>query len=1240
MPPKRNPDEVRNARNERRRRAYALARGEDYQPRRVYTPRNPNLTDAERRAQYNRVRRETRRAQRGGGGEGGGGGGAPRPRQPPRYTWDMSATFVRGTYVPEVGERRLNMNQRNYYTRVPEGGMYTGIRTNNDFANPPQPPPIGLDDLRVTTTVTNALRTRIATVVPNNARNDDRFTQLNRIVANRTRDEALRDLLDDLPNWSSRYVYFFDITMRRLTRNNMRDEGLFTTTLRDGRAPIMCAPHAEQALEAPHLRSQTCVQDLLQRYTQECAGKTTEQITKDIADTWAKHRTDFRTKADFSRVFDVVLSGSNVNHKRDLLASFDYTDLDRIQDNHINGAHLVVWCFYHRVQLSILDFNLNLACRVLPTSQIDKHKKALMVVIAHGHIYSVVGKTMRRQIQNIRENHKVCEKPEDEDPPTFDDISDDCTQPFDPRKHCKMDIINDEDKIIDLILEHSKIVPPPIEERVAGWCDPHKNVQTTCDLHKIIAHTFERHHLLPMHGYIKMEGGSVKSVSICDVHLVHEPDPHQVHRLHMALNDPHYSPGSSLSKVSRLLFNIFDKDKKWQPSCFNDVTKAILDQAIVSPCIYSTYDPSIHTFTASYDVRRCYTSMLLRRKQWLKTSAMNDVRPYSGEIRPDTLYYVETPLNNFLLSGSGLYTDSTLLRAKKAYMITDDDITYELQCQVVPFDFAPFVKHVYDVFTDHDAKDVVNRFIGTFNSKRTTMSKVAYTNDRRQVSMYYHMMNAIGYKKVLECTTKDLYCVHRLDEKPIYTSHAISYIQIIQDARCQMYDLSVQTQTGCVVQCKTDSLTIAYPSAQAMADDVPLQIQASSIANIGSLRESHVCNVLKRTPTHCNERTPYHLIVPDVNVLRDLEGDTLFDLIMGGTGNVFIQGKGGSGKTTLMQRVYAELVRRKIRVVRSSFQHITCERIGDDAKTNHSVFGINVDGTATNPTELKCEVIIMEEISMTPCAFYDHINRIHRMFPSIRIIAFGHFAQLYPVCEENVDIENSHVFKSIFPTQVYLEGRFRSPDEHALHVIQDEVEAGTYDPETLRERINNGRTEPVGADLHLVVSNDVRKKINAKLNKGKKGVLVQAEDKDIYLQSYVLHTGLRVMKVKDDVTAKYIKAPKIRIKKANDDVTDPIKKIHNGSMYEVESFTNNTVTLVRLIDFEKTDTKVVLPFDATKFGYYFTIAWALTVYKAQGCNIDRPHVMHEFHKIKDDKRYVYTSITRTTKQAHLYISRF
>jgi ATP-dependent exoDNAse (exonuclease V) alpha subunit len=209
-----------------------------------------------------------------------------------------------------------------------------------------------------------------------------------------------------------------------------------------------------------------------------------------------------------------------------------------------------------------------------------------------------------------------------------------------------------------------------------------------------------------------------------------------------------------------------------------------------------------------------------------------------------------------------------------------------------------------------------------------------------------------------------------------------------------------------------------------------------------------------------------------------------------------------------------------------------------------------------------------------------------------------------------------------------------------LHAIQDDVEDNTYDPETLRERINNGRSEPVGADVHLVVSNKVRKQLNAKLNKGKTGPRIQAEDTDIYLQSYVLHEGLRVMKVPEDVITKYIKSPKIRIKKTDEEEACPIKKIHNGSMYEVESWTDKTITLVRLKDFVKTETKVVLPFDATKFGYYFTIAWAMTVYKAQGCNIDRPHVMHEFHRICEDKNYVYTSITRTTKQAHLYISKF
>lgn len=1232
MPPKRNPDDARNARNERRRQAYALARGADYQPRRNYTQRNPNLTDEERRAQYIRVRRETR-ARRTPGGDGGGGGGgapapqAPRPRQPPRYTWDMSVTHVRGNYSALTGERRLQFDQRNYYTLIPAGGIFNGLRVNEDFANLPHPPPITIDNLRVTTTVTDRLRTRLGAFVPNNANNDDRFMQLNRIVANKTREEALTELINSLPNWSSTYVYFFDITMRRLLRNNMRDEGLFTQLLHDGRAPILMSPTAEQGLEAPHLRSTTCVQDLLQKYTKECKDMTTEQITKDIADTWAKHRIEFRAREDFARVFGLTLNGSSVKHKDELLDLFNYTAMDRILDNEINAAHLIVWAFFHRVQLSILDFNLNLACRVLLTSQIDKHKNALMVLISNGHVYSVVGKAMRKKVQNIRENHKAHYEEEEESLPTFDDIDAIDEKPSSLLPTVR--IINDENELIRLIQQEKN----PEDTTIC--------VHTTCDLHKLIAHAYEQHHILPLVDYIKTDGGVVKHVGLKGVSITHEPNPHQVQRMHLVLNQDKYRPSASLSTITRMMFKIFDKEGKWQQSCFNDVTKTIIDNAMVRACVYNTYNPSIHTHTVSYDVRRCYTSMLLRRKQWLKAGAMNDVRPYGGEIRPDTLYYVETTLNNFLFSGSGLYTESTISRAKKASMISDKDITYELQCQVVPFDFQPFVKHVYDVFTDHDAKDVINRFIGSMNMKRTIVAKVAYSNDRAHVSMLYHNMNAIGYKKVSECATKDLYCVHRLDEKPVYTSDTLNYIQIIQDARCQMYDLSIQTKTGVVVQCKTDSLTIAYHSEQAMADDVPLQIQSSSIANIGSLRESHLCGAIKPTPTFLNERAPYHPKVTDVNLLQDQSEDQLFDLLVNGTGNVAFMGKGGSGKTTLMQRGYDELVKRKVRVVRTSFQNITCERTGPDAITNHKLFGINVDGTATNPTELRCDVLMPEEISMTPSVFYSHLNRIHVMFPKIRIIAFGHFAQLYPVGEKHIKVQNSHVFNSIFTTQVYMQGRYRSPTEHELHVIQDDVENCSYDPDTLRERINQGRSEPVDADIHLVVSNKVRKQINAKMNKGKEGVRIESDDKNEYLQSFVLHVGLRVMKVNPEVTSKYVKSPAIRIKKKTDgEETCPIKRIHNGSMYEVESFTEKTVTLVRLKDFGKTETKVTVPFDATKFGFYFTIAWAMTIYRCQGANIDKPHVLHEFHKIQNDERYVYTSITRTTKQEHLYVAKF
>lgn len=1043
--------------------------------------------------------------------------------------------------------------------------------------------------------------------------------------------------------------------MRRLLRNDQRDEGVFTTTLRDGRAPILCTPLAEQGLEVPHLRSQTCVQDLLQKYTKECKDLSTEQITQSIAGTWAKYRTEFRARDDFHRVFDRVLSGSNVNHKRDLLALFDHTDFDRIQNNEINAAHLIVWCFFNRVQLSILDFDLTLACRVLTTQQINTNKKALMAVIAHRHIYAVVGRRMRTQIMNIRErvvakSDKKREMPWEKDElSTFDDVD----RIDDPQSSGTV-IVNKLDELTKLVVDLRDPDEPMDKETASLMAQfPSVSVHTSLDLHKFIAHMFQEYHMLPLNKYIKSVNNTIDTIKMNGARIIHVDDPAQIKRLYEAIGKPDYNFQSSLSKITRDIFQeTFNTKGVWKSSCFNDVAESLLEHAILQPVIMNRYDRKKHPHTITQDVRRCYTSVLGKCKRWLKANVLNEVKPYSGEIRPDTLYYVDTTLNNFLLSGAGLYTEPIITRAKNAYMISDDDITYEFRCHVVEFDFEPFIAEVYDLFTDHDAKDVINRFIGSMNMSKSKTSNMTYTNQKGDIAKYFCLGGAVGYKKVHECETKELYCVHRCDEQPCYYTNKINYMQIVQQARCQMYDLSIQTKTGIVVQCKTDSLTIAYTSEQEMADDVPLHITPLPFAQIGTLRPASLCNAIKHTPTDVNNE-PYHFVPPQVRYIRDPTPDELHEILLSSDGNVFVSGKGGSGKTYALKRAYEQLVERKRKVVRTSFQHIMCNRLGDDAMTNHRVFGVNVDGENTQPVELGCDELMFDEISMTPSVFYNPINRIHKLCPKTRMLAFGHFAQLPPVGEAGIKIEHSHVFNSIFTTQIYLEGRFRSPDDHVLHEIQDDVENGTYDPDTIRERINQGRSEPVGADVHLVVSNVVRKQINARLNKGKKGVKIPwmplaDGDPDPHFQPYVLHEGLRVMRVNKDESSKYnvgdsstrVRKPKPKKGATAPAEECPIKRIANGSMYEVESYTDKTITLVQLEDFEKTNRKVVLPFDANKFGYLFTIAWAMTVYKAQGCNIHRPHVLHEFHKIQHDKNYVYTSITRTTKQENLYIAKF
>ena len=1058
--------------------------------------------------------------------------------------------------------------------------------------------------------------------------------------------KVIEPLINELYNESGTFWVVWGVSVHRITqpqRDAIRQRNIFTQFLRDGDAPRLCLA-TPGALETPTIGGFTCIQDLLKKYDKQCAKLSTHDITMRIVQCWDKYRETFRSSPDFKRCYASVLGCGDIEYERELTKLFDYgygncveyadEECKTIARVELTASHFIVYCFYNRIRLNILDDDMKLIMRVLTKEQVDTNKPAIFCYIFGGHVYDVVCKSERLRIRNLRDNHvQIKDVEEDEEQSTTDNI-----------------VIDDWDTAVQQFGED---------------CNKRTHYTLHYGVEQALVEMYEKHNVLPSSQCIRANGSMPTSITVEGITISQVAFPDETLKACKIVGEVYNN--MSLPTLTTSLFYKFEEDRdafdiKWLRSNYNNQALRFINKMSVKAVNFNIIDRTVNeSMLVTKDIRRCYTSCLIKIKKWLHFDVFDDVKVYNGEtLLPSCVYYVETTHRNALLEGSGVYTYDVVSRAVSDGMISTFDITHYMMAKEVEYDFEPFVKYVYETFTvdgdDTICKHMINGLIGMLNFRVGKTTKLSYTSSINDVVDKYFRLGWSGYTKLhankyfgkkmidVEIPTEqgqpqkyeqkevddirpvDLYKCFKFGKAKNPNELGICvYAQIVQRARCDVYDLFKQVKVGMVVQMKTDSISILYDSL-----DRDVLHKDCGIYDIGSLRDTIKSDMEIDYFEEVDIKEYAHQVVDQV-VLQE-RGDDLRRRVVEGGESVAIIGRAGSGKSTLGNLIINDLKALGKKVICTAFQNITVERFGlpeDEAMTCHKLLGIDVEGTCTSFKNMKADVIVFEEVSMIPSTLYRHMLRIKNENPNIQFIALGHWAQLAPVGESHINFSDSNVFKSMFPSTVYLSENHRSGVSPELTRIQDDLEFGRIETSDVKKLINVGK-EYVGTDINLVVSNRMRKKIN-KMYLPSSGICIQSDDTNKYLESYNLATGVRLIKVNNDTTTKYSKNMK--------DVQATFKQcvnISNGSLFVVKSITDGVARLALLKDFTETEKTIDVVVDKA-FGYIFQPAFALTIYKAQGCNIPYRHTIWELDKVLGDRRYVYTSITRATRFEDIYV---
>ena len=367
------------------------------------------------------------------------------------------------------------------------------------------------------------------------------------------------------------------------------------------------------------------------------------------------------------------------------------------------------------------------------------------------------------------------------------------------------------------------------------------------------------------------------------------------------------------------------------------------------------------------------------------------------------------------------------------------------------------------------------------------------------------------------------------------------------------------------------------------------------------------------------------------------EYEAALDYIRDGAGNLFITGRAGTGKSTLL-RCLADAVAEDAVVVAPT--GLAAVNVG--GQTIHSFFGLpprlirpdDIRRSRNGRVMRKLKFIIIDEVSMVRSDLMwaiDHSLRLNRgrprePFGGCRMLLFGDLHQLPPVVQDGEvaqHLDSEHGGPFFFSVQALRDGHgtmlleleqvFRQRDERLLSILNHvrEGEVGEADLEALNERVNPVRTLKEG-DPYVILTptNAAASRINHAYLDALAGT-PQSFDASVVGdfsataqptdQTLVLKEGAKVILLRNDSERRWVNGSVARIARLTD------KRVWieiGGKEHEVEpaSWEN------RRYAFDQTAGKIVETVAGSFKQFPLRLAWALTIHKSQGLTLDKVYI--------------------------------
>ena len=393
-------------------------------------------------------------------------------------------------------------------------------------------------------------------------------------------------------------------------------------------------------------------------------------------------------------------------------------------------------------------------------------------------------------------------------------------------------------------------------------------------------------------------------------------------------------------------------------------------------------------------------------------------------------------------------------------------------------------------------------------------------------------------------------------------------------------------------------------------------------------------------------------------VTATAEFTAALDFLANDAGHLFVTGRAGTGKSTLLRAIRDSLTDEMVVLAPTGLAAIN---VG--GQTIHSFFGFpprliqpnDIRRSRNGRLMRKLKLLVIDEVSMVRSDLMwaiDQALRVNRgrsrePFGGVRLVMFGDLHQLPPVVQEAevashlADAFGGPFFFSV-PSlcegigtyRIELSHVFRQSDEGLVSVLNRirDGDVTESDLEVLNTRVHPIRTLQEGEPyVILTPTNAAARRINAaylealpgaarQFNAGVSGEFSEsAHPADASLE---LKPGAKVMMLRNDPDRRWVNGSIARISRLTD------KQVFidiDGREHEVEQASWEH----RRYSYDQTAEKIVESIAGTFKQFPVRLAWALTIHKAQGLTLDRVYVDLARGSFAHGQTYVALSRCRT-----------